>query len=189
MKRFLTFFLAVLCCTVLVCCDKAPLDDPAPLNTTPEEGFPESAEVLYPEVEGTRIPFMTIGTVGAGNTDSQMLVLRNTDEVNAAIEQGVFRSIPDETKEMLLQKNFDLYQIVGIRYEGGAPYREVAELVLNGGALEVVRIRYINAQGHYHDGLYNHYVLCLIRKSDFGFPVSNPFDLNLWEHIIDIPKS
>lgn len=187
MKRFLAFLLAVFCCTVFVCCDKAPLDDPTPPNTTPEEGFSESAEVLYDTVEGTRIPFKSLGSLRAGTQNSEMLVLRSADEVNAAIEQGYFSFISEEGKALLLSKNYDLYQIVAVRYTGGAPYREVAELVVSGGALEVVRVRYIHPLGHYADVHYDEYVLCLVQKSDVTISASNPFSLHLIEHLIELP--
>ena len=120
-------------------------------------------------------------------TNAAGRVLRSADEAAAAIEQGYFPFVNEEAKTALLSKNFDLYQIVAVRYTGGAPYREVAELVVNGGALEVVRVRYVHPLGHYADVHYDEYALCLVRKSDVSIPASDPFSLHLVEHLIDLP--
>ena len=187
MKKVVALLLALLCCLSLLSCDRTPKQDDIPPNTTREEGFPESAEVLYDTVEGTRIPFKSLGVLRAGTQDSQMLVLRSADEVNTAIEQGYFSFIGEEGKALLLSKNYDLYQIVAVRYTGGDPYREVAELVVSGGALEVVRVRYIHPLGHYADVHYDEYALCLVQKSDINIPASSPFSLHLIEHLIELP--
>ena len=188
MKKILALLCAfVICCTVLLACAPDDLDRAASApNTEREAGFPAYVEPLYETVEGERIPFMKLCTLRAGAQSSEMLVMRSANEVNAAIEQEYFPFIGEDAKALLLGKNYDLYQIVAIRYTGGAPYREVAELVVNQGNVEVVRRRYLDPLGHYADVHYDEYTLCLIQKSDIGFSASDPFALHFTEHLIDI---
>ena len=178
----------LVCCTVFSACACAPSagGTPSVPNAEREAGFPAQAEVLYETVEGERIPFIKLCTLRAGAQNSEMLVMRSANEVSAAIEQGYFPFIGEDAKALLLGKNYDLYQIVAIRYTGGAPYREVAELVVNQGSLEVVRRRYLDPLGHYADVHYDEYTLCLIQKSDIGFSASDPFALHFTELLIDI---
>ena len=188
MKKILALLCAfVICCTVLLACAPDDLDRAASApNTEREAGFPAYVEPLYETVEGERIPFMKLCTLRAGAQSSEMLVMRSANEVNAAIEQGYFPFIGEDAKALLLGKNYDLYQIVAIRYTGGAPYREVAELVVNQGSLGVVRRRYLDPLGHYADVHYDEYTLCLIQKSDVGFSAPDPFALHFTEHLIDL---
>ena len=144
-----------------------------------EPGFPETAETLYPIVEGQRIPFKVL-FVSESNLTVDHFVLRNKGEAQAAMNEAFFQQLNSEQSEILLSQNYDVYQVVGVTTQTNSSnvkygVTEVRELINDGDFVAVYATD--RPDGNYveSDDLRNFTTVMLIKKADYDFSAHDDY--------------
>lgn len=169
MKRLLCLLLMLCLLASLYSCSTKPVE---------ETNFPTEVEALHPIVEGTRIPFKRVAIVEDNRASHLAFVLRSKEEVEEAIEKGIIQK--KELQNALLQKDYELYQILGIKHvtnttRAGWGEDIVTELINTGELTAVYSFTRAdlpeNSEQNWIEtaDVVGHVTIMLIRKSDYDF--------------------
>ena len=172
------FCLLLTLCT-LFCFSACQKEEPE----QPDDGFPTTAETIYPVVEGDRIPFQVLCTAFVDHD----MVFRTADEAHKALMRSANSwGFDDTERAQLAAINYEKYQVlcVTIQTFDDELQKGVRELVIQDGALKAVYCSgYVKKtedwSGSINAALPGSYMtVLLIRKSDFDF--------SAYEHYNDV---
>ena len=186
MKRILCIVLVL--CALPVCLFSCKRED--------SFDFPETAETLYPIVEGRRIPFKVLFVMCCGSDGGLYFVLRSELEAKNAIGLNYFMNWSEMDEggaearaQAVLAVDYEIYQVIAISapltplgLERGI--RPVVELIDNNG-LTAVCDRVGEPDGLI--GIGGHYTtVMLVRKSDYDLEnCTAPFGLRVTGYLCD----
>ncbi|MBE6690234.1 MAG: hypothetical protein E7590_03000 [Ruminococcaceae bacterium] len=188
MKRILCIVLVL--CALPFCLFSCKREDPF--------DFPETAETVYPIVEGRRIPFKVL-FVSSASGACDHFVIRSLFEAKNALGWGVISSwwgediqIREAQQQMLLDVDYDMYQVIAVSVvvnPCGEPrgIRQVAELIEREGELVAVFDRsYAPESEDVINKMEDYATVMLVRKSDYDLEnCTAPFGLRVTGYMCD----
>jgi hypothetical protein len=159
--------------------------------------FPETAETVYPIVEGRRIPFKVL-FVSTTNGCSHFVIRSLLEAKNAlglrAISSwwGEDIQIREAQQQMLLDVDYDIYQVIAVSVFAdpcGEPsgIRQVVELIEREGELVAVFDRSYAPLSEIEINRHDRYTtVMLVRKSDYDLEnCTAPFGLRVTGYLCD----
>jgi hypothetical protein len=153
-----------------------------------EWNIPETAETLYPVVEGRRVPFKYLFTAQVKNA-GECFILRSADDVRQGFKQEFLYAMDmqEDIEALLLGIDYDKYQVLGLSTSvHGIP--DLVELIDRDGTVCVV-YEYAPMTRKREEGeVHRDYlevipqpktVVILVRKSDFDLShINRTFSAN-----------
>ena len=183
MKRIICVLLIL--CALPFCLSACKEEDPFV--------FPETAETLYPIVEGRRVPFKYLFTAKPKNV-GECFILRSVEDVKQGFKQEFLDTLgmQEELEALLLAIDYDMYQVLGLSTSvHGIP--DLVELIDRDGAVCVV-YEYAPMTRKREEGeVHRDYlevipqpktVVILVRKSDFDLShIDRTFSANADQYL------
>ena len=156
--------------------------------------FPETAETVYPIVEGRRVPFKYLFTAKPKNV-GECFILRSVEDVKQGFKQEFLDTLgmQEELEALLLGIDYDKYQVLGLSASLFGITPNLVELIDQEGTICVVyerkdqvweeeKLPDTDIDGAFYLG--NRTVVILVRKSDFDLShIDRTFSANADQYL------
>ena len=130
--------------------------------------LPKEAEAVYPIVEGRRIPFEIL-FVGSHGKNNGCIVFRSRQEVQQALDRKVLKNIGSYEKNLLLEQNYAIHQVICVNRHYHSSVKKVVEVVDHNGLGVVYESDWQEGDPIADDVKEYKTTALLIRKSDYDF--------------------